>query len=338
MKQVNSWKGLYKTLIRHLPHLATVMMPFDQACASKASSSKFDWSRPGILAAFNTATSHLKEIRTTYLPRPEEQLVLQPDTSSSNLCTGWVLYTIRHSEQGTQWLPVQYASGKLSNYMESWTPCEKEGVGAVLAIDQVRHWVNESLKPTIVMPDNKPVVEAASKMKLGKASTNSRLQQLLASVNRSNITFRHNSAKAGLHTVPDALSRIPRSSCCTKDCQVERFLDDIPGKVQFMPITLATITINSLDPATWAAITPDLTQLTGAGPIPLGSKQTWVNLQADCPDCSRFIKCKKEGQMPGAKDKDKAVLNKMFKACEIEKGLIVSKRFDPIQMREISRV
>ena len=75
---------------------------------------------------------------------------------------------------------------------------EKEGVGAVLAIDQVRHWVNESLKPTIVMPDNKPVVEAAAKMKLGKASTNSRLQQLLASVNRSNITFRHNSAKAGL--------------------------------------------------------------------------------------------------------------------------------------------
>ena len=340
VKQVNSWKGLYKTLIRHLPHLAAVMMPFDRACASKASSSKFDWSRPGILAAFNTATTHLKEIKTTYLPRPEEQLALQPDTSTNTLCTGWVLYTLRPSQQGTQWLPVQYASGKLSNYMEGWSPCEKEGVGAVLAIDQVRHWINESHKTTIVMPDNKPVVEAANKMKLGKHSTSSRLQQLLACVNRSNIKFRHNSAKAGLHTVPDALSRIPRSTCCTKDCQVERFLDDIPDKVQFMPITLATLSISSLDPATLAALTPDLTQITGpgAGPIPLGSRQTWINLQADCPDCVRFIKCKKEGQMPGAKDKDRAVLNKMFKACEVEKGLMVSKFFDPILMKEISRV
>ena len=149
-----------------------------------------------------------------------------------------------------------------------------------MAIDQVRHWVNESHKPTMVMPDNKPVVQAADLMRLGRHSTNSRLQQLLASVNRSNLKFMHNSAKAGLHTVPDALSRIPRSTCCTKDCQVERFLDDIPDKVQFMPITLATLSISSLDPATLAALTPDLTQITGpgAGPIPLGSKETWINL------------------------------------------------------------
>ena len=340
IKQVNSWKGLYKTLIRHLPHLAAVMMPFDRACASRASSSKFDWSRPGILAAFNTATSHLKEIKTTYLPRPEEQLALQPDTSTNTLCTGWALYTLRPSKQGTQWLPVQYASGKLSNYMEGWSPCEKEGVGAVLAIDQVRHWINESHHPTLVMPDNKPVVQAADLMRRGKHSTNSRLQQLLASVNRSNIRFTHNSAKAGLHVVPDALSRIPRNSCCSKDCQVERFLDDIPDKVQFMPITLATLSIISLDMATLAAVTPDVLQLTGpgAGPIPLGSRQTWINLQADCPDCARFIKCKKEGQIPGNKDKDKAILNKMFKACEVERGLIISRLFDPILMKEISRV
>ena len=196
VKQVNSWKGLYKTLIRHLPHLATVMLPFDRACASKLSSSRFDWASPGILAAFNTATSHLKEIQATYLPRPDEQLILQPDTSSSELCTGWALYTLRKDGKDVKWLPVQYASAKLANYMAGWSPCEKEGVGAVVAIDQVRHWVNESRLTTIVMPDNKPVVDAAALMKLGRHSTSSRLQQLLASVNRSNIKFRHNSAKA----------------------------------------------------------------------------------------------------------------------------------------------
>ena len=338
IKQVNSWKGLYKTLIRHLPHLASVMTPFDQACASKISSSKFDWSRPGILAAFNTATSHLKEIQTTYLPRPEEQLVLEPDTSSSEHCTGWALYTLRKTDQGIQKLPVQYASAKLAKYMAGWCPCEKEGVGAVVAIDQVRHWVNESHLPTIVLPDNKPVVDAAALMKLGRHSTNARLQQLLACVNKSNVIFRHNSAKAGLHMVADALSRLPRTSCGCKDCQVERFLDEIPEKVAFMPITLATIALSSIDPATLATL--DLTQIMGPGmgPIPLGSRQTWINLQADCPDCVRFLTCKKEGQIVGNKDKDKTVLNKLFKSCEVDKGLIVSKNFDHITMREISRV
>ena len=62
VKQVNSWKGLYKTLIRHLPHLASVMAPFDAACAARPSSEKFDWSKPGMLVAFNTAIKHLEKV------------------------------------------------------------------------------------------------------------------------------------------------------------------------------------------------------------------------------------------------------------------------------------
>ena len=326
-KQVNSWKGLYKTLIKHLPHLASYMAPFDQACASKPSSATFDWSRPGILAAFNAATSHLKEIQETYFPHPEEQLVLQPDHSTSDNCIGWALYTMRPTKESPLKLPVQYASAKLPKYMEGWTSCEKEGVGAVTSIDQVRHWINESLKTTIVMPDNKPVVEAAKLMKLGRHSKSSRLQQLLASVNRSNVDFKHNSAKAGLHVVPDQCSRTPTAPCSSKDCQVERFLDEIPAKAQCMPINLSSLLLGDMDHATLAAITPDINQLLGpgAGPIPLGSRQTWINLQAECQHCVRFLACKREGQMPGAKDKDKSVLNKMMKTCEVIRGLIVTK-------------
>ena len=339
-KQVNSWKGLYKTLIKHLPHLASYMAPFDKACASKPSSAKFDWSLPGILAAFNAATSHLEEIQETYLPHPDEQLVLQPDHSSSDNCIGWALYTMRPSKEEIQKLPVQYASAKLPKYMETWTPCEKEGVGAVTSIDQVRHWINESRKTTIVMPDNKPVVEATKLMKLGRHSTSSRLQQLFASVNRSNVDFRHNSAKAGLHIVPDQCSRTPTACCTAKDCQVERFLDDIPAQAQCMPITLSSLLLSPMDPATLAAATPDIQQLLGqgAGPIPLGSRQTWINLQAECPQCVRFLACKREGQMPGKKDRDKTVLNKMMKACQVIRGLIVSVVFDPIQNMETERV
>merc|ERR1719220_662152 len=125
------------------------MDPFDNACKSLPSSAKFDWNQPGIVAAFNAATTHLEQVRATFLPRPDEQLALQPDTSTSNHCTGWVLYTHRAGK----WLPVQYMSGKLAPYMHKWYPCEQEAVGAVLAIDQCRHWINESKLTTWVLPD-----------------------------------------------------------------------------------------------------------------------------------------------------------------------------------------
>ena len=353
VKQVNSWKGLYKTLIRHLPKLAHFMVPFDEACKSQLSSSTFDWSRPGIVAAFNAATSHLDQVQATTLPKPEEQLVLLPDTSTDNLCAGWALYTRRATKEkplpdtsslppgdGFSWHPVQYMSGKLAPYMDQWSPCEQEAVGAVMAIDQGRHWINESRSPTWVLPDNKPVVDASNLMRIGRHSSNPRLQQLLASVNKGNVVFRHNSAKAGHHLVPDALSRVTRSTCTSKDCQIERFLVDLPQEVQFMPITLASLLLASADPTILASAAPDISRLLspGSGPIPLGSRQTWINLQSQCQLCSRFVACKAQGQVPSSKAKDKAGLNRLFKSCDLDRGLIVSKGFDGILMREVSRV
>merc|ERR1719319_431093 len=75
----------------------------------------------------------------------------------------------------------------------------------------------------------------------------------------------------------------------------------------------------------------------GTGPIPLGSRQAWIGLQADCTDCRKFMECKRLGQVPGRKDKDKTVLNKLIKRCEVDRGLIVSKEFDPILMKEAVR-
>ena len=339
VKQVNSWKGLYKTLIRHLPHLASQMGPFDTACASKTPTSIFDWSQPGLIAAFNSATKHLEEVRETYLPHPDEQLVLLPDTSTSNLCSGWVLYTQRISAEGTRWLPVQYASARLPRHMATWTPCEQEAVGAVLSIDQVRHWINESRRPTMVLPDNKPVADAANMMRIGRHSKNGRLQTLLNSVNRSSVTFTHNSAKAGHHVVPDELSRTPGPVCTTKDCKVERFLHEMPDKVQCMAVSLEGLALSSTTPAMLAATTTEVGDAVGlgSGPIPLGSRQAWIVLQAACADCRRFVECKRLGQVPGRKDKDRTVLNQLIKKCEVDRGLIVTKEFDPILMKEAVR-
>ena len=44
-----------------------------------------------------------------------------------------------------------------------------------------------------------------------------------------------------------------------------------------------------------------------------------------------------EGQLPGRKDSDKTVLNKMLKKCTLERGLIVAKEFDEHLMKETDR-
>ena len=188
--------------------------------------------------------------------------------------------------------------------MANWYPCEIEGVGVAMAIDQVRHWINESIHQTSVLPDSKPVVDCANILSQGKASKNPRLQSLMNCINRANVKLFHNSAKAGLHLVPDAGSRM-RTSCSSTNCQVERFLDEIPSKIQLMASevqdsTLLSIAFSSTEPAFIAATTSELSdKLTaGAGPIPLGSKSTWKELQSSDPNCHKFLQYKRDGELP----------------------------------------
>ena len=72
----------------------------------------------------------------------------------------------------------------------------------------------------------------------GKQSSNPRLQSLLTSVNRHNVPFFHNSAKAGQHNIPDYFNRRKDSTCHSKDCAIERFLEDIQLKIEAMSCNL----------------------------------------------------------------------------------------------------
>ena len=155
VKQINSWKGLYKTLIGHLPALSNVMSPFDIAAGGKNCNEKFAWT-PALTSAFNEAMKHLDKINQTFLPEPSEQLVLLPDAMSTTPCVGWVLYVLREEKL----FPVTFCTAKLKEYMVKWYPCEKEAVGVVLSIDQCAHWINESELPTLVGPDSLAVVKA----------------------------------------------------------------------------------------------------------------------------------------------------------------------------------
>ena len=318
------------------PALSSVMAPFDSATAGKNSNEKFIWT-PLLTSAFNLAMEHLHKINETFLPKPHEQLVLLPDAMSSEPCIGWVLYVFRNKK----YLPVTFCSAK-------WFLCEKEAIGIVISLDQCDHWISESKLPTLVVHDCLSVVKATKLIRRGKHSSNPRLQLLLASVNRRNIKFFHNSAKAGLHTVPDHLSRIKDSSCNADDCATERFLEDIPVNIQAMSLALldnqpdmSSIILNSssLDPVIIAASSFQLEEqlLKRSGPIPLGSRQVWMDIQKSDPDCFAIYQIKLNGEAPRAKTSN-PLRNKIYKEAVISKGLLVVNSFDNRKMKQVEKI
>ena len=342
IKKVNSWKGLYKTLIAHLPHLAFYMAPFDKACGGKPSRDKFDWT-PEMRAAFNSASSHLSNINKTFLPNPNDKLILKPDTAKINTCTGWALYAARETSDGVKLLPVQYCSAKLPTYMSKWYPCELEAVGAVLSIEQVAHWINESNHRTTVMPDSMPVVKAANLMKNGKHSKNPRLQSLLSCVNRRKVIFVHSSAKNGFHIVPDTLSRIDHHCDCG-DCGIKRFLDEIPETVESMavqvPEDVSSAILRNLEPCQIAVMSGELNDMlvNKVGAIPFGNKKAWLEIQKSDPDCRVVHSIKISGNLPSRKNSNKN-LNRIYRECSVsEDGLLVVNRFDNRTMRHSDRI
>jgi hypothetical protein len=337
VKQINSWKGLYKTLIAHLPHLAFYMNPLDKATAGKNSRDSMVWT-PELRAAFNSAASHLANINKTYLPHPEDKLILKPDIAKTKICTGWALYAAKEKEGSTVLIPVQYCSAKLNDYMANWYPCELECVGAVLSIEQVSHWINESRSPTTVMPDSMPVVKAANLMKSGKHSKNPRLQSLLSCVNRRNIVFVHSSARAGDHIVPDTLSRLARTCDC-KDCAVSRFLEEIPSKMELMamevPGDISSTILADMEPCQVATMN---TQLNDIGAIPFGNKKAWIEIQKSDSDCRVVFSLKRAGDLP-IKKKTNRNINRILRESTVsEEGLLVVNGFDARSLRHVERI
>jgi hypothetical protein len=87
-----------------------------------------------------------------------------------------------------------------------------------------------------------------------------------------------------------------------------------------------------------AAAGADLTNLLETNDtVPLGSKKAWMEIQQESEICRRFLDLKRQGQLPGRKDKNKTVLNKMLKRCEISEEVIVAKEFDDKTMREVKK-
>ena len=92
-------------------------------------------------------------------------------------------------------------------------------------------------------------------------------------------------------------------------------------------------------PALLAATSTQLAdQLTErSGPIPLGSRATWIEIQKSDPDCRAVYNLKTLGEAPRKKTSN-PYINRIFKESIIYRGLLIVRSFDGRKMREVDKV
>ena len=102
---------------------------------------------------------------------------------------------------------------------------------------------------------------------------------------------------------------------------------------------ITDIILTEMTPCILAATAADLakTLLRSPGSLPLGSRKAWRNIQESDSNCRVVHKLKTTGYIP-LKKKTNPVINRLFKECVVEEGLLVVRIFDRHLMREVSRV
>ena len=294
ISDLRSWMGIYKTFLIAMPGLAGIMDPFDKFVGGvKDNKADIIWTND-LIKSFDVATERAGDsIKYLTLPRKDEQLILMPDATVKNAAVGFTLNVLRKE----QLLPVIFYSFKLTDQQKDWFPCERECLGLATAVKKCAHYIVESTKPTLVLTDSKPVVEAAKLIKKGKFSASSRMSSFLCSISRYKIDIQHVSGKYKNNIAADYLSRNP-ARCKNDSCNVCKFIKETA--------ILASNDIRLDD-----------------NNIPLGSTGSWKKLQMEDYACSEAYKRLKSGQQPNKRGQNSNDIRRYYSVCQAKNLLVV---------------
>ena len=333
VSDLRSWIGVYKTFLIAMPGLAQTMDPFEKLTAGvKDNKTTIQWT-PELIQLFNSATEKSKtSIKYLTLPRKDEQLILMPDATVRQPAIGFTLNVFREEKL----LPVIFYSFKLTETQSRWWPCEQEALAVATAIKKCSHYILTSNKPTLILTDSKPVVEAFHLMKRGKFSTSSRMAAFLYSTNQFKIDVQHISGKFKQNIAPDYLSRNP-ASCKNQSCQVCLFIKEttacVTSSIEIDTANVCSINdCSSLTINEYKHIGPVLLQTfglnqtaspTSADMLPLGNLKTWKILQDQDFACSEASKRLTSGQQPNKRGPLSNDIRKYYNQCQAKELLVV---------------
>lgn len=165
---------------------------------------------------------------------------------------------------------------------------------------------------------------------------------ILSCINRRPVVFYLSSAKLGQHILGDFCSRTD-TSCQASDCAVERFLDDIPLNTQLVSLSTDTADITTFifvdSPPCVTAGTAQTTAewLSGPGSIPIGSTETWKQIQQQDGETSQVIHLITTGDSPRKLSSSTAV-NRFFKLAQMQDNLLGVRNYNPRLLRETSKI
>ena len=182
--------------------LSNLMDKFDKLCGGRNSKEILEWNDDLDRHFKETQQKAQTDIEKLALPHPSEQLFLVPDAASRPPALGFILFVKREPPE-----PVMFVTWKLPDSYFNWTPCELEGLGASVAVAKCAFYILRSLKPTLVFPDNKQVIQAFNKLKKGRYSTSQRLATFVNNMQRYTIQMQHGSGKLLQNLSSDYISR-----------------------------------------------------------------------------------------------------------------------------------
>lgn len=331
ISDLRSWMGIFKTFLIAMPGLAQIMDPFDRIVAGvKDNKSAVQWTDE-LINFFNTATSKIQNnVQYLTLPKPHEQLIIMPDATVRHPAVGFVLNVVRNDKL----LPVIFYSFKLTDNQKDWWPCEREALAVATAIKKCSHYILESTKPTLVLTDSKPVVQAAALINKGKFSASSRMSAFLCSLARYKIDVQHVSGKLKQNIAPDFLSRNP-AQCSDNKCQLCLFIKEtsscVVSAINTSTISNENFTVNKYsktdnlhqvtfqgDQITLSAISSDS--------MPIGNHKIWSELQAKDYACREAYTRLISGQQPAKKGPMSNDIRRYYNTCQAKDLLVLEEK------------
>ncbi len=139
-------------------------------------------------------------------------------------------------------------------------------------------FILESKRPTQVLTDSKPCIQAYAKLSRGEFSSSARVSTYLSTLSRYRLKLQHISGSANL---PADYSSPNPMECTTKQCQICSFISDCADAV----VSQVTVT--------------DITE--GRTPMPYSSIAAWKKPQQDCSDLRRTYSHLSQGTRPTKK-------------------------------------
>ena len=208
------------------------------------------------------------------LPQPSDQLIIVHDGSKVGI--GSVLYLLRNSNIKLG----GFFSAKLKSHQTLWCPCEIEALSIASSVKHFGPYIRQSTQTSQILTDNKPCVQAWSKMIRGEFSTSARVATFMSVLSDFKVDVQH--IKGSDNLPSDFQSRNP-PECNSPYCQICKFLDECSDSA------VRNVSVDQI--------------LSGTHPMPFLNRSAIKQLQMDCPDLRRVHAHLSQGTRPTTKKK-----------------------------------